>query len=173
MQLIQPNKMENTMTTQLATQNAFALTAAQGRTPQPLNVLGTEVFVKVTNADSDGAVAIFSHSVAPMYGPPLHRHSREDEWFYILKGEITLEIDGKRITLHAASSAFAPRGTAHTYKNFSNETAEILAVATPGGFLGFFEELSLASERVSASDPAGIERIAKKYGIEILGPPLS
>jgi quercetin dioxygenase-like cupin family protein len=161
------------MTAQLATQNAFTLTAAQGRTPQPLNVLGTEVFVKVANTDTESAVAIFCHSVAPMYGPPLHRHSREDEWFYILKGEITFEIDGKRITLHAGSSAFAPRGTTHTYKNSTNEAAEILVVVTPGGFLEFFEELSVLSDQVTASDPSAIERIAKKYGIEIVGPPLS
>jgi hypothetical protein len=46
-------------------------------------------------------------------------------------------------------------------------------LVVPGGFNQFFEELSLFSKQPSTSDPAGFERIAKKYGIEILGPPLS
>jgi quercetin dioxygenase-like cupin family protein len=161
------------MTTHLATQSAFSLTATERRTPQPLNILGTEVLVKVANADTDGATAIFCHAVAPMSGPPLHRHSREDEWFYVLDGELTVEIDGQRIVLLKGGSAFARRGTVHTIQNFTNAPVEVLVVVTPGGFLDFFEELSLVSDRVSASDPAGIERIARKYGIEILGPPLS
>jgi quercetin dioxygenase-like cupin family protein len=161
------------MTTQLAARNAFVLTATEGRTPQPLNVLGTEALVKLASADIDGAVEVFNHTVAPMYGPPLHRHSREDEWFYILKGEITFQVDGKRATVHAGGSAFAPRGTTHTFKNFTTEEAEILAVITPGGFLAFFEELTLLGDQVTVSDPAAIERVAEKYGIEILGPPLS
>jgi quercetin dioxygenase-like cupin family protein len=109
----------------------------------------------------------------PLTGPPLHRHSREDEWFYILDGEITLEIDGKRTTLRTGDSAFAPRGTAHTVQNFDDVAAEILVLITPGGLHQFFEELSLFSKRRPGSDPTEIERIAKKYGIEILGPPLS
>jgi quercetin dioxygenase-like cupin family protein len=161
------------MTTKTITPNTFALTASEGRTLHPLNILGTDVLVKLTNADTDGAVAIFDHAVAPMFGPPLHRHSREDEWFYVLDGKITAEIDGQRIVLRKGSSAFAPRGTAHTYQNFDDAAAEILVLVVPGGFHHFFEELSLFSKQPSASDPAGVERIAKKYGIEILGPPLS
>jgi quercetin dioxygenase-like cupin family protein len=161
------------MTTQPATQGAFTVAAAQGRTPQPLNILGAEIFVKVANADTDGAFAIFQHAVAPMSGPPLHRHSLEDEWFYILNGDITFEIDGQRIVLHKGGSAFAPRGTVHTFQNFTNAPAEILALVTPGGFNQFFQEFSQSSKEGPASDPGLIERIAHKYGIEILGPPLS
>ena len=88
-----------------------------------------------------------------MGGPPLHRHSREDEWFYILRGEITFEIDGKRIVLPAGGCAFAPRGTAHSFQNFSNTEAQILVLFTPGGFHHFFEKLS----SLQSSDPATLE----------------
>jgi uncharacterized cupin superfamily protein len=96
------------------TLNAFALTAREGRAREPLDILGVEVLVKLTNADSDGTAAIFYQTVPPMWGPPLHRHSREDEWFYVLDGEITVEVDGQRTVLQAGGSAYAPRGTAHT-----------------------------------------------------------
>jgi uncharacterized cupin superfamily protein len=70
--------------------------------------------VQVANVDTDGAVAIFTHAFAPMFGSPLHRHSREDEWLYVLDGQITVEIDGQRIVLRsgvplcAACTAFRP-----------------------------------------------------------------
>jgi hypothetical protein len=84
-----------------------------------------------------------------------------------------LEIDGQRLVLRKGGSAFAPRGTTHTYKNFTNEAAEILVVVRPGGFFEFFEELSRISKQHPAADPDAIEQVAKQYGIEILGPPLA
>lgn len=130
--------------------------------------------MKVAHTDAHGAVAIFRHPVKPMSAPPLHRHSREDEWFYVLDGEITLEIDGSRTILHSGDSAYSPRGTAHAYQNFGNTTAEIMTLVTPGSnFNQFFEELSLFCNQQSAPDQAGMGPIAKKYGIEFLGPPLT
>lgn len=105
------------MTTRTPTVAAFALSAGEGRTPQPLNILGPEILVKLADADTLGDVAIFHQIVPPLGGPPLHRHSYEDEWFYVLNGKMTLEIDGERKLLYAGGSAFAPRGTVHAFKN--------------------------------------------------------
>jgi quercetin dioxygenase-like cupin family protein len=149
--------------------NAFSVAPGQGRSPKPLNILGRDIFVKLANVDTDGAVAIFQHAVPPMGGPPVHRHSREDEWFYVLDGQITVEVDGERMVLPAGGSAFAPRGTTHAFQNFSNTQAEILVMVIPGGFHHFFEKLS----SLPAPDPARVAQVAKEYGIEILGPPLS
>ena len=71
------------MTTNSTNLNAFALAARQARTPEPLDILGEKVLVKLANADTNGAAAIFHLTVPPMSGPPVHRHSREDEWFYV------------------------------------------------------------------------------------------
>lgn len=157
------------MTTRTPTVSAFTLTSSEGRTPQPLNILGAEILVKLADADTLGAVAIFHEIVPPLGGPPLHRHSYEDEWFYVLNGEITLEIDGERKLVYAGGSAFAPRGTVHAFKNFNDSPAEMLAVVTPSRFHMFFEELS----SLSTPDIEGMERLANDYGIDILGPSLS
>lgn len=158
------------MTIQSSSLNAFSVAPGQGRSPKPLNILGHhDIFVKLANCDTNGAVAIFQHPVPPMAGPPLHRHSREDEWFYVLDGEITVEVDGERMVLPAGGSAFVPRSTAHSFKNFGNTQAQILVMVTPGSFQHFFEKLS----SLGSPDPTRLEQIAKEYGIEILGPPLS
>jgi mannose-6-phosphate isomerase-like protein (cupin superfamily) len=161
------------MTTRNATLNSFVLDAWQGRTPEPLNILGAPTLIKLASADTNGAVLIFQHTIPPLAGPPLHRHSNEDEWFYVLDGQITVQVDGVRSTLRARDSAFAPRGTIHTIQNFGSIPAEILVVVTPGQLQDFFEGLSSLTEGAVAPDPARIEQLAARYGIEVLGPPLS
>jgi quercetin dioxygenase-like cupin family protein len=152
--------------------NVFTLGARQGRSPGTLDILGQEVLVKLTNADTHGAAAVFHLTVPPMSGPPLHRHSREDEWFYVLDGEITAETDGQRSVLHGGGCAFAPCGTVHEFQNFSTATAHILVMVTPGGFHRFFEELSSLNRGLPAPDLVRTERLMKDYGMELLGPPL-
>jgi mannose-6-phosphate isomerase-like protein (cupin superfamily) len=161
------------MTTRAPTLVAFTLAPNEGRTPQPLNILGSEILVKLADADTHGAAAVFHQIVPPLGGPPLHRHSYEDEWFYVLNGEITIEIDGEQKVLYAGGSAFAPRGTAHTFQNFDDSPAEILVMTTPGRFNLFFEELASLNAGRSTPDMAGTERLMNDYGIELLGPPLS
>jgi len=50
---------------------AFALAAGEGRADGTLDILGEEVLVKLTNADTDGATAVFHLTVPPISGPPL------------------------------------------------------------------------------------------------------
>jgi len=114
------------MTTRNITLNAFALDAHQVRTREPLDILGEQTLVKLTNADTVGAVAVFHQTIPPLAGPPLHRHANEDEWFYVLEGQITVEVDGERSVLQGGGSAFAPRGTVHAFKNFGNAPAQNL-----------------------------------------------
>jgi quercetin dioxygenase-like cupin family protein len=161
------------MTTQSIARKSFVLGAQEGRTEQPLDILGAKMLAKLTNDDTDGTVAIFQQNVPPMSGPPLHRHSREDEWFYVLEGQITIQVDGQRTILRAGDSAFAPRGTVHTYQNFGVVPARHLVMVTPGSFQRFFEELSLLNRGLPAPDLVQAEKLMNKYGVELLGPPLS
>jgi mannose-6-phosphate isomerase-like protein (cupin superfamily) len=160
------------MTTNATNLSAFVVTAREGRMKEPLDFLGQRTLMKLTNSDTNGAAAIFHQTVPPMSGPPLHRHSREDEWFNVLDGEITVEIDGERIVLQGGDSFFAPRGTTHTFRNFSDAVAQMLVLVMPGAFNQFFEELCSLHRGLSAPDPALTEQLANQYGIELLGPPL-
>jgi mannose-6-phosphate isomerase-like protein (cupin superfamily) len=146
---------------------------AECRTAAPLNVLGQGVLAKLIREDCDGQVSVFHLNVPPMSGPPLHRHSREDEWFYVLDGEITIEIDGQRTRLRADASGFAPRGTAHAFQNFSGTTSKMLVMTMPGGFERFFAEVDSANEGRAEPDFVRLEQLMNQYGMELLGPPLS
>lgn len=162
------------MTTQTkSTRQCIAVGPAECRTAAPLNVLGQPILAKLVSEDCEGQASVFHMTVPPMSGPPLHRHSREDEWFYVLDGEITIEVDGHRTVLRVDASGFAPRGTAHAYQNFSGSTARMLVMTMPGGFERFFAEVSAATEGQSAPDFARLEGLMNQYGMELLGPPLS
>src|SRR5215472_16256987 len=64
----------------------------QGRTPSPLNAVGEDLLVKAAGADTMQQFAFFHLTVPNMSGPPLHVHTREDELFYVLDGELVFKI---------------------------------------------------------------------------------
>jgi quercetin dioxygenase-like cupin family protein len=151
----------------------FTLASADGRTPMPLNVVGEETLVKVSAADSEGLIAFFHLVAPPMSGPPRHVHSREDELFYVLEGEIVFELDGNRHTVREGGTVYLRRGVVHAYQNFTAASARLLIVTTPGVFSGFFVELSAATPPGAIPALDVLTEISNKYGITMLGPPMT
>lgn len=148
------------------------ISARDGRTPAPLNIVGEETLVKVTAEDSDNTLAFFHLMAPPMSGPPRHVHTREDELFYVLEGELVFELDGERHVVGAGDTVYLRRGVIHAYQNFTASTARLLITTTPGVFSGFFEELSAATPLGALPAPERLNDIATKYGITMLGPPM-
>ena len=146
--------------------------AGDGRTPAPLNIVGEETLVKVSAEDSDGTLAFFHLVAPPMSGPPRHVHSREDELFYVLEGELVFELDGERHTVRAGDTVYLRRGVVHTYQNFTTSDARLLIATVPGMFSRFFVELSAATPVGALPDPDQMDAMATSYGITTLGPPM-
>lgn len=144
----------------------------EGRTPSPLNIVGEETLVKVDTTDSNGLLAAFQLVAPPMSGPPLHVHSREDEWFYVLEGEIVFEIDGERVTVGPGGSVWLRRGVPHAYQNFTDRDARLLIVTVPGDFCNFFKEVSAVAPPGGSPEPEVFAAIDARYGITTLGPPM-
>jgi quercetin dioxygenase-like cupin family protein len=144
----------------------------ESRTTAPLNVVGEELQVKVAGRDTDDRFAILYFAVPSMTGPPLHRHTHEDELFYVLEGELTFQIDGKSCIAKTGAAVFAPRHTVHTYQNFSSLAARLLIMVAPAGLEHFFEELSKGTPAGAAPDPIFFRTLDEKYGLKTLGPPL-
>ena len=156
------------------TTGAFILGREGHRAAAPLNVVGEPTLVKVSASDTGGAMALF-HLVAPrLSGPPLHVHSREDETFYVLKGELVFEIDGVRSTVGAGGTVFLTRGVPHRYQNFNAEDAELLIAVTPGAsFEAFFAELSAATPPTGGIPPFEVlQELDSRYGLAAFGPPM-
>jgi quercetin dioxygenase-like cupin family protein len=148
------------------------LSADEGRTPAPLNIVGERTLVKVAPEDCEGRYAVFHLDAPPMSGPPLHVHTREDEFFYVLEGELVFEVDGVLHTIRAGGSVGLLRGVPHRYQNFTDQTARLLIVTTPGDFANFFVEMDAITPPGGMPDMERLRVIDAKYGITTFGPPL-
>jgi quercetin dioxygenase-like cupin family protein len=157
----------------MATKKTLMVKSGETEGTEPLNILGETMLVKLSGADTEGSYAILENYTPPQAGPPLHRHSREDESFYILEGEFLFEVDGRQLRASAGDALFAPRGTAHTFQNAGKTMGHMLVVVQPAGLELFFEELSNATRGMQPPDMSVIVPIATKHGLELLGPPLS
>ena len=143
----------------------------QGRT---VSLVGDVYRFLATGEDTNGKYALIEALVGPGGGPPPHVHSREEEGFYILEGEIAFTIDGKRVVATPGMFANMPVGTPHSFKNESNKPAKMLVSVAPAGLEKMFMEIGvpLAEGATTALPPTreDIEKllaVAPKYGIEI------
>ncbi|MEM9419239.1 MAG: cupin domain-containing protein [Planctomycetota bacterium] len=96
---------------------------------------------------------------------PLHEHSREDETFYVISGQLDARVGDEHHTLNAGDSAFLPRGLKHRPLCLS-EQAEIIMLIHPPGLENFFDEVDQATADGPA-DPKRMQSIALKYGVTI------
>jgi len=135
---------------------------------------GGGIYRIVATPDETGnAHFAFEALEPPGGGPPLHIHTREDEFFLVLEGEVSFYIDGRVIRAHAGQSAFVPRGAAHCFKNCSDRAARLLVLFTPGSIEGFFE-YGAADEDGSAPPNEvllrRLDELAPQFGLQVLGP---
>ena len=100
---------------------AGGLKVTEGRT---IAVVGDVYRFLATGEDTNGKYALWEAIVPPGGGPPPHVHSREEEGFYILEGEITFQVGDERIVATAGMFANMPVGTPHSFKNESEQPGE-------------------------------------------------
>lgn len=150
-------------------------TSTEGRT---LAVVGDVYRFLATGADTDGKYAQFEALVPPGGGPPPHVHSREEEGFYVLEGEITFQVGDRRVVATAGMFANMPVGTPHSFKNESDKPAKMLITLVPAGLEKMFFEFGvpLPEGSTAALPPTKSEidkllEIAPNYGIELRLPP--
>lgn len=143
-----------------------------------LAIAGDVYQIKLTGADTGGRFAMFEFFVPPGGGPPPHTHTREEEAFYVLEGELTFTVAGEQFAVPAGGFVLAPRGVPHRFTNAGDRPARAIVIATPAGLEDFFAEIGRPWEDAyRAPGPPTDDEIAKllaaapKYGIEILPPP--
>jgi quercetin dioxygenase-like cupin family protein len=140
--------------------------------------MGSLALVKSDAQSTAGRVAVIEHVSPPGSGSPLHRHTREDEWFYVIDGELTFAVGDEVIPAPTGSFVYGPRGIPHTFLVTSPTPARFLLVTEPAGFEGFMRALAVPAEELAPppppDGPPDMQRVvaaAAEYGIEILGPP--
>jgi quercetin dioxygenase-like cupin family protein len=158
---------------QAQTLKPFTVTKAAGEARWWFSNLAV---IKATAADTGGQMTIIEITEPPGVAGPLHVHHREDESFWILEGDVEIEVGGETIHAQAGDFVFGPRDIPHRY-TVGGAGCRMLFILTPGGFEDLVIEMSRpAAQRTvpppstEALDWARVAAIAKAHGNELLQP---
>ncbi|SVS88818.1 Quercetin 2,3-dioxygenase [Klebsiella pneumoniae] len=141
-------------------------------------VAGDIYTIKASSRDTNGAYTIMEAVIPAQKGPPPHIHSREEESFFVLDGELEFFADGERTVAGVGASVTVPKGSLHYFKNLGDTPARMLIIAVPAGLDDYFIEVSQPEGTFSEVNPPVMDEdqirkmidLAPKYGIEIKTP---
>ena len=131
---------------------------------------------KASGEDTGGAYSLTDSVVPPGGGPPPHVHHHEHEAFWVLEGELEVQVGENTFRAAAGSFVHLPKDIQHAYQNVGTGPARFLTLMVPSGLERFFEEVGKPATDRSSPPPFGEEDIdellavAPKYGVEILLP---
>jgi mannose-6-phosphate isomerase-like protein (cupin superfamily) len=113
--------------------------------------------------------SLVEHPIAPRtLAAPMHVHSNEDEYSYVLEGEVGVQIGVEILYASPGDLVVKPRGVWHAFWNRRDEPARLLEIISPAGFERYFAELAplLPPQRV-APDFAGLAALQERYGLRM------
>jgi quercetin dioxygenase-like cupin family protein len=152
--------------------DALVLPPGHGEGLWHLDALWT---LKIPAAATGGAFSVAEQLLPKGSAPPVHRHSREDEAWIVLDGEVTFFLDDEQRTVGPGTYVFGPRGRAHTHR-VESDTARLAILLFPGTFEAFFHATGRPAPSLSLPPPEqpDLERLQagmREHGIEFVGPP--
>src|SRR3954465_7493267 len=117
---------------------------------------------------------------------PLHRHTREDEYSYVLEGRMGALLGDEVLIANPGDLVFKPRNQWHTFWNAGDAPARILEIISPAGFERFFAELvdlggagaspeiwiDLCARYGLDMDPQSVPGLVERFGLRFPGAPL-
>lgn len=133
-----------------------------------LGFLGTiGVRFMIWGAESGEQFSLVEHPMsARALAAPLHRHAREDEYSYVLRGRLGAMLGDDVVFAQPGDLVFKPRNQWHTFWNASDEPASILEIISPAGFERFFSELSDLGG-VTNVEPSKLTVLCARYALEM------
>jgi quercetin dioxygenase-like cupin family protein len=128
--------------------------------------------VCLTGADTGGAFCLLEMRLAPGMGVPRHTHTREDEAYHVLAGELEVMVGDAVFVLAAGDTLMAPRNIPHELRNCGDGENHYLLLFSPSGFEDFLYATAIpAPDHAAApSEPPAVavqnvHELAERYGI--------
>jgi quercetin dioxygenase-like cupin family protein len=119
----------------------------------------------IDSADTGGKLSVVEHTLPPhVLAGPLHHHSREDEYSYVLEGQLGALLGDQEVIAEAGDLVFKPRGQWHTFWNPGDTPTRVLELITPSGLEELFRELGTPGVEM---DPATLPGLAARYGCQV------
>lgn len=119
----------------------------------------------VSSKEASGQFALVEHPIAPKtLVAPLHRHSREDEYSFVLEGRMGAVLGKNVVFVDPGELVFKPRGEWHTFWNAGDGPCRILEIISPGGFEQMFAEMGSHPEAFTGTAAAEMDA---RYGLDV------
>jgi mannose-6-phosphate isomerase-like protein (cupin superfamily) len=117
--------------------------------------------------ETGGGFSLVEHPMPPRHlAAPLHKHSREDEYSFVVEGRMGALLGDDIVYAEVGDLAFKPRDQWHTFWNAGDEPCRILEIIAPAGFERFFAELDDLGGAVKA-DPRELGELSGRYGLDM------
>jgi quercetin dioxygenase-like cupin family protein len=154
---------QGTERVQVAPHKARYVAAGEDLTNRPVTMGYSSLGFKVSGQDTHGALFMMEHvGLTKGGGPPRHLHYEQEEWFYVIEGEVVAEVGKGRFRLKTGDSIFAPRKVPHGFVYVGDKPGRMLIAFTPAGKMEAYFRNGHGFDSKSFS----------KYGMELVGPAL-
>jgi quercetin dioxygenase-like cupin family protein len=117
-----------------------------------------DVYTITSAEQTNGAVGFVVAMVPPGHGPIAHIHSRHDEAFYLLEGEVEFLNGDETFIASTGDFVFVPRGVRHRFKAVSSQAARMIVMSLPGGQERFLLEYGDDPVPGRQPEPWGMDR---------------
>ncbi len=132
----------------------------------PPRTLGMSTFTfKVATSDTAGNLFVIEHrGLQPGKGPALHLHYSQEEWFYVMEGEVAFVVGDQHLSLRTGESVLAPRRVPHTFSAVASPAHMLIAFTPAGKMEQYFID--------GAAEPAAsqTEAFMNRYDMKWIGP---
>jgi mannose-6-phosphate isomerase-like protein (cupin superfamily) len=143
--------------------------------------INTLVIIRVPPELGKDRTCVMEHHAPLGDSPPLHVHHDQDEVFVLLAGEARIQLSGRAFEARTGDCLLIPKGEPHSYLATSAEGGRFLTITRGDGFVGLVRELGRAVKTDGLPKPGGppspeqqsaLAQVARKHGVEFVGPPL-
>jgi mannose-6-phosphate isomerase-like protein (cupin superfamily) len=120
--------------------------------------------------DTGGTFALVEHPIEPrILAAPIHTHQHEDEYTYVLEGEVGVQVGDEVRVARPGDLVFKPRNVPHAFWNPGDAPARALEIISPAGFERYFREITplLPPTNDGPLDTEALGAVMPKYGLEM------
>jgi mannose-6-phosphate isomerase-like protein (cupin superfamily) len=127
----------------------------------------SSIHFKVATKDTRGELFVIEHQNLLKGGPPVHYHLHQDEWFYVMEGEVLFQVGNQRKLLRSGESVLGPRMIPHAFCGVGEKPGHMIIAFTPAGKMeDFFRAVAIPN------GPKMDAEIFSRYDMHYVAPPL-
>jgi mannose-6-phosphate isomerase-like protein (cupin superfamily) len=128
----------------------------------------SSILFKVSARESNGGLFVIEHENLRKGGPPLHFHLHQEEWFYVMEGEVLFQVGDQRKLLRSGESVLGPRLIPHAFSGVGEKPGRMIIAFTPAGKMeDFFRAIAVPN------GPAMDAEVFRRFDMQYVGPPLA